>query len=81
MTRSRDSPFQSRPRSPDVKVSGTNISIKFMVHEGTDFKWLLSRLLVLLGDQGSTAAVHEGRADLQVKRLTHAILLWNLYAN
>lgn len=57
---------QCRPRSPDVGLSNGQIRIKFAVHDGTDFKWLLSRLLVILGDQGSTAAVQEGKAELQV---------------
>ena len=57
-----------RPRSPDVRAVDGQVSIKFQVHEGADFRWLLSQLMELLGDQGSSsAAVQAGRAELQVQ--------------
>lgn len=56
-----------RPRSPDVRAVGGQVCIKLQVHEGADFRWLLSQLMVLLGDQGSSsAAVQDGKAELQV---------------
>lgn len=55
-----------RPRSPDIKASDGQLSIKFQVLDGTDFKWLLSQLLMLLGDQNSSSSVQEGKADVQV---------------
>ena len=56
-----------RPRSPDVRAVNGQVSIKFQVHEMADFKWLLSQLMLLVGDQGSSsAAVQDGKAELQV---------------